>query len=58
MDPFHRTGTNDTRIVIVRKGRVNIGMMVDVVFEVLTNDGAGIEPISPLFSTVDIAFFT
>ena len=50
--------TNDTRIVIIRMDMISVGMIVDAVSEVLTIDGAVIEPIPAMLSTVDTAFIT
>ncbi len=48
----------ETRIVVVEMAGTQVGMIVDTVSEVLRVPASGVEPPSPIVSTVDSAFIS
>ena len=50
--------TNETRIVVLEIGGMQVGMVVDGVKEVLTIQEEAVEPPSPIVSGIDTSFIT
>jgi purine-binding chemotaxis protein CheW len=48
--------TKDSRIIVTNQNNVKVGMVVDLVSEVLTISSESVEPTPPMISSVDTAF--